>query len=76
VPFVKRPTDVPPEVLGELEAAGHGYLKAQRRLGEATRRRDEAIRAASDAGMTRRAVAQAAGVTVGRVQQILDQGRR
>ena len=41
-----------------------------------TSRRDELIRKLSEAGASRRAVAAAASLTVGRVQQIVDQGQR
>lgn len=45
---------------------------ASKRLETARTARDEAIRVASSAGASRRAVAAAVGLTPGRVQQILD----
>ena len=41
-------------------------------LSRLTRRRDELIRSLSELGASRRAVADAAGVTVGRVQQVVN----
>jgi transposase len=48
---------------------------AAKRAREASRRRDEVIVEASEAGMSRRAVAAAVGLSVGRVQQIVERER-
>lgn len=48
------------------------YHRAKKKLDAALEQRDEAIVLASKAGLSRRVVARAAGVTVGRVQQIID----
>jgi hypothetical protein len=52
--------------------------KAAADLEAAGRRRDELIVEASKAGMSRRAVAEAVGLSVGRIQHIVDaqRGRR
>jgi hypothetical protein len=48
---------------------------ARQDLRKSQRHRDDAIARASKAGMSRRAVAAAVGLTVGRVQQIVDADR-
>jgi DNA-directed RNA polymerase specialized sigma24 family protein len=45
-------------------------------LDEARRRRNVAIVQASEAGLPRRRVAEAVGLSPGRVQQILDEARK
>ncbi len=59
--------------LSELIAAGKQYATLERRLEKARERRDRAIRHVSSYGISRRTVAEMANVTVGRVQQILDE---
>ena len=49
---------------------------AAERLAAAQQRRDDLIVRASDAGMTRRAVAEATGLSTARVQQIVAGRRR
>jgi hypothetical protein len=52
--------------------AGLEYTKARMRLEAATAKRDNAIRIASKADLSRREVTRLTSVTVGRVQQIDD----
>jgi hypothetical protein len=59
-------------VMRELAAAGDRVQRLEGDLDEARRRRDELIVKAARLGVSRRAAARAAGVTFGRVQQILD----
>ena len=54
-----------------LRKVGGRIRKAQEALDETQRARDDAIRNADDAGMTRRAIADDVGVSYGRVEQIL-----
>jgi hypothetical protein len=64
-------------IFASLLHAQEGFMTTQRRteneLAEARKARDEAILDASRWGFTRRAVAQATALTVGRVQQIIDE---
>jgi hypothetical protein len=55
-----------------LRESIEAYTAAAATFEQARHDRDEAIRALSRAGMSRRAVATMAGLTVGRVQQIID----
>jgi hypothetical protein len=56
----------------KLKAFAQAVAEAMRNLERARAERDEAIRKASAAGLTRRKTAELANVTVGRVQQIVD----
>lgn len=56
----------------ELLAAVKAYNAAERRLQQTRDRREIAISTISLLGVSRRTVAKLAGITVGRVQQILD----
>lgn len=58
--------------LRELTTAGQACANLELQIEDARETRDHAIRRASDLGVSRRAVAGLAQVTVGRVQQILD----
>jgi hypothetical protein len=58
-----------------LVLAQERYTKAEGGFERAREARDDAIRNASVAGLTRRSVAQATGLTAGRVQQIIDRHR-
>jgi DNA-directed RNA polymerase specialized sigma24 family protein len=60
----------------QLQDAGRVYTTALKNLRQATDVRDDAIIRAAHAGLSRREIARAAGVTVGRVQQIIDAYRR
>ena len=62
----------PDDISRDLLAARRATELATAELQEAVRRRDELIAEASAFGMTRRAVAGMAGVTYGRVQQVVD----
>lgn len=56
-----------------LRKVGARIRKAQASLDETQQAREDAIREADDAGMTRRAIAADVGVSYGRVEQILKQ---
>ena len=53
---------------------GDRIRKAKAKLDESQDAREDAIRKADKAGMTRRAIADAVGVSYGRVEQILKKG--
>ena len=61
-----------------LHMAGHEeeLRRVATALDDARRRRDAAIVQASEAGLPRRQVAEAVGLSPSRVQQILDEDRR
>lgn len=61
----RRTTTEQDEVLAELR-------RTAATLSKASAARDEQIRRASSLGLSRRAVAEAAGITYGRVQQIVN----
>jgi hypothetical protein len=61
--------------LRKLLQAQRRYAEAETGLDRAREARDAAIREATDAGLTRRALARATGLTAGRIQQIIDAGR-
>jgi hypothetical protein len=73
--FTRYPPNLAPEILEELEAAQAAYQAAVAAEREAGRRRAEAVRRATEAGLSRRQVGDRLGVTRGRVQQIIDAGR-
>jgi hypothetical protein len=65
-----------PEVAeGRLREARRTYEIARRELEDAIETRDKAIALASRTGISRRDVARMAGVSPGRVQQVLDRRR-
>jgi hypothetical protein len=68
---MKSPSPSPQQTFEALSEAGNAFQKASRRLEEAQQLRDAAIIASSEQGFSRRKVAAAAGVSVGRVQQVL-----
>jgi hypothetical protein len=73
MPFVKHVnTRAAERALDELRDVGQECATLAASLQDAQRRRDALARKASKLGATRREVAQAASVTAGRVQQILD----
>jgi hypothetical protein len=57
---------------GELEAVAHELAQATKHVQEIQDRRDRLIVKKSRAGMSRRAVADATGLTPGRIQHIID----
>lgn len=57
-----------------LRQVGDRIRRARAKLDESQDARDHAIRHADKAGMTRRAIADAVGVSYGRVEQILKKG--
>lgn len=59
----------------ELAALARRQEELSAELDQLTTRRDELIRSLSEAGASRRVVAEAASLTVGRVQQIVDGAR-
>lgn len=63
-------------VLDRLRSIGKEYAAAEAELDNSRLQRDRAILEASEMGFSRREVADAAGVTVGRVQQIVQGARR
>lgn len=67
----KQPPQSALRSLDIVADAGHDYMAAAHALDEAVAIRNAAILVASEQGFSRRAVARAAGVTVGRVQQVL-----
>jgi hypothetical protein len=69
---IRQDPPLPDAVARELMEAGNAYIDAERALEAARRRRDAAIVLLSDFGVSRRKVGDMAGVTVGRVQQIVD----
>lgn len=71
-----RKPDAPTPVRRRLELAGARYERATTELEAAQIERDAALLAASEEGMTRREAAAIAGVTPGRVQQIIDRAER
>lgn len=62
---------IPEQAYRKLAAAGAAYRETAGALEEAQRIRDAAIIVSSELGMSRRKVASAAMITVGRVQQVL-----
>lgn len=66
----------PEQAYDVLEDSGDVFRGASRSLEEAQQLRDAAIIVSSEKGFSRRRVAAAAGVTVGRVQQVLMQTDR
>jgi hypothetical protein len=60
------------ELWDELVALSNRSNELTRELSRLAQRRDELIQSLSDLGAPRRAVAEAASLTVGRVQQIID----
>jgi hypothetical protein len=75
MPQPRFPRNLPADILDELEASQAAYEAAVAAEREAGRRRAEAIRRATEAGLSRRQVGDRLGVTRGRVQQIIDAGR-
>jgi hypothetical protein len=75
MPQPRIPPNLAPEILDELEAAQAAYEAAVEAERAAGRRRANAIRRATDAGLSRRQVGDRLGVTRGRIQQIIDSGR-
>ena len=69
-PTAKRRLEKP---FADLLQAQERYARAGERFESARGARNEAIRAATAAGYTRRSIAQATGLTAGRIQQIVDQ---
>ncbi len=63
-------------VLEQVRSAGEEYVAAEEALERSRLRRDHLILEASEMGFTRRDVAEAARVTVGRVQQIVNGSRQ
>lgn len=63
-------------VIDRLRSIGSAYATAEAELNKSRLQRDRAILEASEMGFSRREVADAAGVTVGRVQQIVKGDRR
>lgn len=61
----------PQQTFEALSEAGAAFKEASQLLEEAQQLRDAAIIASSEQGFSRRKVATAAGITVGRVQQVL-----
>jgi DNA-directed RNA polymerase specialized sigma24 family protein len=57
-----------------LRQVGDRIRRAKANLDESQDAREDAIRKADKAGMTRRAIADAVGVSYGRVEQILKKG--
>jgi hypothetical protein len=57
-----------------LRQVGDRIRRAKAKLDESQDAREDAIRNADKAGMTRRAIADAVGVSYGRVEQILKKG--
>ncbi len=68
---MNRSNPSPEEAYRNLIDAGVAFTQAANSLEEAQQIRDAAIVVSSEQGMSRRKVAAAAGVTVGRVQQVL-----
>lgn len=69
------PGDPAREELSALESLAQRVHRAEQTLDALHRERHELVRAASAKGASRRRVAAAAGITAGRVQQILDRQR-
>jgi hypothetical protein len=63
------------EPLRDLLRAQERYAKADAERDRAREVRDDAIRKATAAGLTRRTLARATGLTAGRIQQIIDRER-
>jgi DNA-directed RNA polymerase specialized sigma24 family protein len=62
--------------LRDLREIGATWSTTKSTLDQLAEERDRAILAAAERGASRRAIAEMAGVSVGRVQQIIDSNRR